>query len=438
MVGLCGLLLLARAAAAPSAVIEVLGYDVRLEPDIQAGTLRGRTTIAFRTRATDAAPIAFDAGDLTVDSVRLDGRRASFQRAGGQLVIDAGPLAARQSHTAEVFYHGAPTEGLAFHPERSELYTSFSTSQWMVCLDAPDVRAPLRLGVVLPEGLEAVGSGTLEGKVPLGDGKLLSTWRQDAPTSSFLYGFAAGKYRRVTQSVDGIKLAYLSADQDAAALQRLFADTGDMLRFFGERTGVAYQGEYAQVLVARTIGQEAAGFALLSEAYGQRVLQAKGRDPTAQALIAHEIAHQWWGVRVTARDWNHFWLNEGFAVFMAAVYIESRSGSDAYRELVDGWRSRVRAVQERGNDHALVYDTWAHPTADDRTIVYQKGAYVLHRLRQELGDAAFWRGIRAYVRSHQGRSVTTSDLQLSMEQATGRGLRAFFAEWVYGAAGRIE
>ncbi len=134
---------------------------------------------------------------------------------------------------------------------------------------------------------------------------------------------------------------------------------------------------------------------------------------------------------VTCHAWTEFWLNEGFATFMAAAYREQRFGRDAYLADVASMRERYEQVRARGNDRPLVFPNWDRPSADDRTLVYQKGAYILHELRELLGDAAFWAGIRLYTTAHAGKSVTTGDFRAAMEQASGMDLRAFFDRWIY-------
>jgi aminopeptidase N len=134
---------------------------------------------------------------------------------------------------------------------------------------------------------------------------------------------------------------------------------------------------------------------------------------------------------VTCRNWSHFWLNEGFANFMAAAYMQHKFGDTEYRKYVDSWRTRLDKLRETGSDHSLVYDNWDKPSADDRAVVYKKGAYVLHLLREELGERAFWKGIRAYTRTNYGRSVTTEDFKQAMEHASKRDLTAFFYQWIY-------
>ena len=245
---------------------------------------------------------------------------------------------------------------------------------------------------------------------------------------SYLYGFAAGRYNEASAKAYGFTMRFLSTDRSPQQLREVFRDSADMLQFFSARAGVRMQETYTQVLVTRTVGQEMAGLSLLSEAYGLQLLE----DPTDGALMAHEAAHQWWGNLLTARDWREFWLNEGFATFMAAAYLEHRHGTDAYVKQVDAWRRCVERLRTEGKDKPLVFPDWNSPTSDDRAVVYQKGAYVLHLLRQDLGDKKFWSGIREYTRRHAGQSVATQDFQIAMEKAAGRSLAEFFSASVFG------
>jgi aminopeptidase N len=167
--------------------------------------------------------------------------------------------------------------------------------------------------------------------------------------------------------------------------------------------------------------------------YGKEVL-ANEQD---QWLGAHEFAHQWWGNMVTCRDWNHFWLNEGIASFMAAAYLEHRFGRAAYMREIETFRANYEKVKAAGKDKSLVFPDWLNPTREDRTLVYDKGAYVMHLLRAEMGERAFWNGLRLFTRRHFGKSVTTSDFINAMENAGSKtkdnagSLRRFFAKWIY-------
>ncbi|MDN5864428.1 MAG: M1 family metallopeptidase [Gammaproteobacteria bacterium] len=409
---------------------DVLHYAAGVVPALQARTVRGNEQITVQATQNDVKVLRFDSGSLVIDAIRQGGEKLRFKKVGSRLdiqlpaVLDSGDRT-----TVEITYHEAPTHGMEFHPEVSEVYTIFATSQWLVCIDSPSERATLDLRVTLPAGFKAIGNGRLVSRSVLKNKKLVYHWRQDVPVSSFAYGFAAGKFNEVQTRQSGIRLRFLSHDLSAAQLRKVFHDTGDILKFFGSKAGIPYRGSYSQALVAKTIGQEYAGFAVLSEAYGKHVL----KHPGGVFLIAHEAAHQWWGIGVTCRSWRDFWLNEGFANFMAAAYIKHRYGDKAYRQIIADWRQDVQDLRRLGKDHALVFKSWSHPTKFDRAVVYKKGAYVLYLLKSKLGGKAFWKGIRFYTHKYWGKSVAAKDFEKAMEKSTGRDLGTFFQKWVYGA-----
>jgi aminopeptidase N len=416
-------------SAAPT--VHVIHYDARVEPDIARQTVKGTVALRIVVSADDQDTIELDRGDLTVDFVREAGSPQRFTQSDRRLSIQLSrPLRSSEKRTVEVDYHGAPRFGLRFFPDRSQTYTVFSTSQWLVAVDAPDERATLHLSVVLPADLTLVASGQLVARRTMTNGTVVHEWQTARPVPTYTFGFAAGRFKEVVERRDGVTLRYLGDGFSEAELRRIFHDTSDMISFFQDRAGIRYEGKaYTQALVAESVGQEMSGFAVLPESYGRAVLTGDG----SVSLGAHELAHQWWGNMVTCRDWTHFWLNEGFATFMAAAYDERRFGREQYLREIDAVRRRYETVRDAGHDGPLVFPNWNRPTADDRTLVYRKGAYVLHLLRELLGERAFWDGIRHYTRTHFGKSVTTVDFQKAMEQSSGRDLSKFFSEWVYSA-----
>jgi aminopeptidase N len=201
-----------------------------------------------------------------------------------------------------------------------------------------------------------------------------------------------------------------------------------MFRFFEQKAGMPYpDAAYTQVLAPGKVAQEMSGFTVIRDSYGEEVLA----DEKALWLLAHELAHQWWGNQVTCRDWNHFWLNEGMATFMTAAYKEHQFGQKEYLKDVEAFKASYLKVKQAGKDRSLVFPDWDSPSAEDRTLVYLKGAYVLHLLRKELSEKEFWQGIQLYTRTYWGKSVTTADFQAIMEKVSRRNLSAFFEQWVY-------
>jgi aminopeptidase N len=422
------------AAQAPPRVegtaIDVSQYAVALDLDVEHGAISGREFLELNMLAPGTA-IVLNSGALVVDSVRhfgASGERIPFRQEAQRLIVTLPTLAREgERQRLDIVYHGTPRTGLTLLAGSAQVYTTFSTSHWMPAVDGPADRATLDLEVSMPASWRAAGSGR-EVERRTRDGRTVYRWRQERETSSFLYGFVAGRFAEATGTRGRVSLRYLGSPFSSGELQRIFRDTPVMLAFFEERAGLPYPGDsYTQALVATSGGQELAGLSHMSEAYGRSVLA----DATATSLIAHELAHQWWGNLVTNRDWTHFWLNEGFATFMAAAYKESSRGREAYLNDVDGWRRRVEQLRAAGHDRPLVFPDWNRPTADDRAVVYQKGALVLHELRELLGDEPFWTAVRAYTREQAGHDVTSPDLQRVFEASSGRNLSTFFAEWVY-------
>jgi aminopeptidase N len=411
---------------------DILHYVARIEPDIVAKSVRGRIDIHWVAADAGLLSIELDNDGLEVQSARELDQALMFEQRGRRLSIQlSSPTRTGEKRVLRIHYRGAPAFGMQFYPERQQVYTIFSTAQWLIGIDAPDERATLDLSVVLPSAMRVVANGNLVEKRKLSDNKTLSRWQLKTPVPAYTFGFAAGPFNEVTEQRGKLTLRYLAEGFSETELGQLFEESGDMLDYFAQRAGVPYPGDsYTQALVADTIGQEMAGFSLLSEAYGKEVLA----DRHTQSLLAHEAAHQWWGNQITCRDWNHFWLNEGLATFLAATYIEHRFGRAQYLAQVALWRQRYERLRVEHADKSLVFPNWDHPTSNDRAVVYQKGAYVLHLLREQLGEKTFWRGIRSYTRHHFGHSVATEDFQRSMQSVATADLAPFFDRWVYAAS----
>ena len=409
---------------------DVINYNLRLEPDIANKSLVGKESIKFVARSANLMQVEFNCGELTIDSVQESGVARKFVRRDRKLIISLDkPAKLNEARELEIEYHGTPRRGIRFFPERQQVYTIFSTSQWMVCVDEPDDRATFLMSLILPAKLTAVGNGSPTPPSSLPNGKMEHRFVQRYPIPTYIFGFAIGNFRTVTESAgDHVTLRYMSAQHSDDELRRIFQNSRDMLAFYRERAGVAYADRiYTQVLAAGGVEQEMSSFTALRETYGKDVL-ANERDIW---LAAHEFAHQWWGNMVTCRDWTHFWLNEGIASFMASAYKEHRFGRAEYMKDIEEYRKNYEKVKNAGKDRSLVFPDWNSPTSEDRTLVYDKGAYVLHLLREELGDKVFWDGIRRYTRKYFGKSVVTSDFQKEMEAASNRSLKQFFDRWVY-------
>jgi aminopeptidase N len=418
-------------AVVADAGFDVLHYDAEIEPHLSEQAIAGVVSITFVSRVNNLSEVTLDAVELQVAGVSENGSALEYEARAGRVRIRlARAMRAGEAGTLKIVYRGKPTRGLKFYPDH--LYAAYNTPRWMVCNFDPGDKATLALRLTLPSDFTMVANGNLVEKRTLPDGRTQYLWREEAPVPPFILGFAAGKFQEVVKVKGDVRLFFLARDiYTRAEIERIFADTSDMLDFFESRAGVAYPlKRYTQVLASGSVAQEMSAFTVMRENYGREVLE----EPRENWLIAHEMAHQWWGNRVSCAGWADFWLNEAFAELMMSAYRERRFGRDEYDRDMELARTGYARIRAAGKDRSLAYRQAVRESEAGGAIVYDKGALVLNLLRYEVGDAAFWRGVRLYTKRNFGRSVITRDLRKAMEEASGRSLSRFFEQWIYGSS----
>jgi len=426
----CAIVLLSgpAAAAGPAPAFRSIAYDVRLTPDFVAGVLSGVEYLRFESLSDGLDAVSFSANPLAVNAT-LDGQSDVAVTTEGSRRIFHLPrrLAKGERATLAMSFAGSPRRDVVFTPD--EIHTGYFTCELMICdVDRPGDRATLRLTLTLPAGFDAVAPGVLVSRAAAGPGLETWRWREDRPYPSYLYGFAAGRYARATLP-GGAALAVLYAGETPERVQAMFADTARMIAFYEAKAGMKLpERRYTQVLVSQNGDQEDASLSMIEKGSIEPILT----DPQADGMIAHELAHQWWGNLLTCADWKELWLNEGMAGFMTAAYQEQRWGRAAYdREIAVAQRA-WDAAKAAGMDKPLSW-TGTYPTLrDKRRIAYGKSMVFLDALRSELGEEIFWRGMRRYTQDNAGRSVTAADFQKAFETVSGRDLSPIFKTWVYG------
>ncbi|AQS90593.1 aminopeptidase [Gluconobacter albidus] len=416
----------------PGSGFEVTNYKLKLKPDLTNGTISGSETILLHITESYPDSIAFSGNALVIDRANLDGLPVTPVSDADRIVFPMPRKLAKNSPvTIELTYHGRPERG--FSRSVTTLYTSYFACDWMVCLqDKFSNKAAFSLELQVPAGMQTASIGKLVSKRPGPGGSEIQSWEAPRPYSSYLYGFAVGHFASVSENVGTVKLTYLSDAVDKAVLKQHFATTPEMVRFLSDKAGLPLPvTEYTQILVSGNEAQEAATYSVI----GADELPKNHNDPADDWVIVHELTHEWWGNLITCETLNDFWLNEGITTFMTAAWKEYRYGHAAYDAELAVSQRRWDKIKSQGFDEPL---TWSGPYPSlsiRRAIQYNKGAIFMAYLRDTLGDAAFWKGLRDYTRAHAGGTVTSIDLERAMEAASGKNLHNIFVQWVFGNGG---
>jgi aminopeptidase N len=419
--------------------IDARHYAVRLtlltddSSEIQAEatvTLRV-VTPGIREAVLDLTSLTADGKGMTVTGVTSNGRVLPIEHRGNRLhlPVPAGATAG-QDVVFTIAYHGAPGDGLRIlnniHGDR----TAFSENwyhrarQWLPMIDHPADKATGELIVTTKADYQVVSNGVIVEQVDLAGGLRRTHWKQDVPISSWLYSLGIARFIvRQGGIVRGVPLSYWAFPQDAekglAALER---DARGSFEFFSDRIG-----PYAYAKLAHV---EAAGMGGGTE-HVSNIFYGEKSVTAGNAPVVHETAHQWFGDAVTESDWNDVWLSEGFATYFTLLYTEYAGGRDAF---VDGLRRSRAAVLRL--ERSLPNTPVVHANLDEAAtepnnrLVYEKGAWTLHMLRELVGTEPFWRGIRLYYQRHVNGVASTADLRRAMEEVSGQDLGWFFAQWL--------
>ncbi len=436
-------------------------YDVQhlkldIAFDYAKGEVMGTATTTLTPINDGLRKVVLDAVDLSIESVSrvVDVNIEAAPRKGekpltytiemGQLIIDLDkPFQSGEPVTLEVAYHARPRMGLYFvrpdeaYPDKPwQVWSQGAMEEsrhWFPCYDSPNDRMTSEMLVTVPDSQMAISNGELlEVRRNENEGTVTYHWRENVPHVTYLVSVVAGQFVEVRDEWDGVPVLYYVEPRDSNKVERSFARTPDMIDFFSEMIGVRYPYEkYAQTTITDFMwgGMENISATTLIR---ETLHDERARlDVSSDGLVAHELAHQWWGDLLTTKNWNHIWLNEGFADYFEALYIGYDRGQrefllklESYRQAYiteDAYRYRRPIVTNRYEDPEEMFDRHT----------YEKGALVLHMLRNLLGDELWWKAIRHYARTHAGQTVETNDFKQAIEDATGRSLEWFFDQWVY-------
>lgn len=436
----------ARPQYGPDKVVDVEHIDLHLTPNVDEARLVARCTTTVRAFDEPVERLVLDAVDLAVSSVERDGKPQAWKIRGRTLEIALDPpLPPGESTSFSVAYTvDHPRHGLFFiHSTHDVPRTPHVWSQcqdsyaryWFPCFDYPHEKQTTSATIVVPRGQFALSNGALVERKDEGDHTVFR-YRQDVPHSTYLVTLVAGPFVEIAQGTAGSRktpvFAYVLPGREEDG-QRAFGNTPRMIEFFERCIGTPYAyARYSQIAVSDFIfgGMENTSATTQTE----RTLHdaTAHLDFSSDPLVAHELAHQWFGDLLTCRDWSHAWLNEGFATFFECLWREEDLGYDEYLYDVFTCLERYLGEDRARYRRPIVENHYRDPIEVFDRHLYEKGATVLHMLRAELGDARFFRSIARYVAQNAQRNVETIDLIRAIEEATGRNVRGFFDRWVFG------
>lgn len=424
-----------------------LHYDVVLTFNDKLTEISyAHTEIALKVLRTNVTEIDFDFGELAIDSVTVSGQPAKYDRAPNLLKVLL-PRAAKDGDkfTVAITYHGIPKDGLIFANDRDGKPSVTGDNwpnrvhHWIPSLDHPSAKATVSFTIGAPPRDLVVANGkplsmTRNGAAP-------SVWRFEEAKAipPYCMVLAVNEGAHIVADENTVTpLSYYVPQRDRAYASKGFSTAAPALAFFNETVGPYPYERLALIVGATRFGgmENSSAIVFTSTLFdlrpNEKMSNRFGVPSRIESLVAHEIAHQWFGDSVTASTWADIWLSEGFATYFAGLFIEKHEGESAFHDYMRGAAQRYFAYEKQRN--APIHDT---QTEDLMKLLnennYEKGAWVLHMLRNRLGDKAFFDGLRSYYSTHREGTATTEDLRRELEKTSGKSLKEFFARWIYGS-----
>ncbi len=417
--------------------IDIQHYRFMLELNDSTNAIAGtaEVTILFKKKlpylSLDLIGRSSNGTGMAVSAVRYGGESLAFSHEENRLGI-ALPAILRDGDTLhlQIHYSGIPGDGLVIGVNKFGDRTFFGDNwpdrarHWLPTIDHPYDKASCEFVVVAPNHYQVIANGLKVEQTSLPKNQMLTHWREQVPIPTKVMVIGVARFAAASSGqVNGIPVETWVYPQNRDAGFSDFSEAATILSYFNEQVGPYSYGKLANVQsTIRYGGMENAGNIFYFE---NSVTGKKEREQ----LIAHEIAHQWFGDSASEADWYHVWLSEGFATYFTNLFLEHKYG-----------RERLQLQMQMQRKEVIAYFTKNPAPVIDTTIIdinrvlntnaYEKGGWVLHMLRKEVGDAAFWAGIREYYSAYQNGNAITSDFKRIIEKVSGKDLDNFFDQWL--------
>ncbi|MBX3110665.1 MAG: M1 family metallopeptidase [Fimbriimonadaceae bacterium] len=407
--------------------------------DFAKGTVKGDVTNTLKT-TKDGALLVFDRPKLTIDSVKVDGKTVAFEQNDTVMAVRVKGRAGRVMKV-RVQYHGAPEAGIYFVPAKYAfpaktpvVYTQgemVDNRYWLPTYDWPDDKATSQGTVHLPKGWKALSNGQLRG-VTHGKTEDVWRWRISRPHSTYLISLVAGPYDIVDDGHANVPVSTWVPQGLADWGKVTFGGTDKVIAFYNKLTGFDYPWEkYSQSAVPDFMFGGMENVTCTTQTIGALFPPSYVGFSDATGLVAHELAHQWFGDTVTCPDWPHAWINEGWASFLPSFWTREKEGEAAYTMARQGTLDGAASTSIFQSDRAMIHTKYKDPFDLFDGFAYGGGAARMFMLMHEVGEDKFWPAVKAYLNERKFENVTTEQFFASFSKSVGRDLDAFRRQWFY-------
>jgi aminopeptidase N len=425
--------------------IDAINYTFRLTLRDDIDEIAGEATIDLRFAEDGLTEFALDLTStksgkgMAVSGVTSRGAPVKYKHQDDRLLVSLdAPSKSGERKSFTVTYRGIPRTGLRIGKNRHGDRTFNSENwpnkahEWLPMIDHPYDKATSEFIVTAPALYQVVANGLLQEERDLGDGRRLTHWKESVPIASWLNAVGVAQFASHHHGlVKGIPLESWVYHQDRdSVVPALEKPARRVLEFYGEHIGPFPYEKLANVQAAGLNGGTEHASVIF---YGERTVL--GRDVTD--YVAHEIAHQRFGDSVTESDWDDVWLSEGFATYFTLLFTEHDRGRDAFLAGLKRSRDSVITLEKRNAGLAVIHDNLSDMGRVLNGLVYQKGGWTLHMLRQQVGTDTFWTGIRDYYKRYRDSSASTDDFRHVMEENSGQDLSWFFRQWLKRAGSPV-
>ena len=422
--------------------VDIHHIKIDVAVDLESESVYGHVVHTLSPFSRSLESFYLDAEDMTIRRVRLNDKDIGFDHNGDKLHLSLNkPIGWLDTVTVRIDYTAYPRKGTYFikpdetYPDKPwQAWTQGEDTDnhhWVPLYDYPNERSTFETILTVDQKFKAVSNGELVSVTENKDGTHTWHWRENFPMVAYLISYVVGEYVKIEDSYNEIPVNYWVYKDNQDEAMRSFGLTPDMMKYFGEVTGVEYPYEkYDQIIIDDFMFGGMENITLTHNTDRTMYDQFAAPDVSSDGLVAHELAHQWYGDMLTTRNWANAWLNEGFATFFSRKYREHKFGYDEGEHIRFGEMGSYFGSNKKWRRATVQHSFYESMDVFDGHI-YAKGSLILNMMQDYLGDDAFWRAIQHYTRLNQYKNVETEDLKKAIEEITGQNMDWFFKQWIY-------